>query len=178
MYVCRVNGFDHKPFDQVQQNWHEHLFPYKLAQYKKRLLTAPTCLLEIDYAEIVSLEESAWLALSLQQSVMLPVIAAGRCHGVAIWVDFGFPSNNTSVQSASVKRQEINAHDVKESIEYFRTAYHTDDSNSECNYDFPLYHTCSLKFFPEPITVTRTCQLNGNVGFNHGDSDFSFTFEF
>ena len=171
-----MNGFDHAPFDQVQQSWHEHLFPYKLAQYKKRLLTAPTCLLEVDFSEVVSLEESAWLALSWHRSVVLPIVAPGQCHCVAIWVDFGFPSGMQTKSNGG--EQVIAVGDELAETEYFRTAYRTDESISGCDYDFPLYHTCSLKFFPEPVTATLTCELKGNVGFSHGDSDFSFAFEF
>lgn len=163
-----MNGFDHTPFDEVQQGWHEHLFPYKLSQYRKKLLTKPQCLLDVDFAQIVSMEESEWLGLSINQTVTLPVTTAGKCHCVAIWVDFGFPSTSS--------KPSDRGHSSTLEVEYFRTAHPTISSSD--SYEFPLYHTCSLKFFPEPVTVEIGSSLKGRVEFETGDSDFTFAFEF
>ena len=50
VYIYRVNGFDHTPFDKTQQDWHTHLFPYKLGQYRKTFLTQPFIIAEINFS--------------------------------------------------------------------------------------------------------------------------------
>ena len=37
-----ISGFDHRDLDKAQEDWHEHMFPYKLGGYRKRMLTKPT----------------------------------------------------------------------------------------------------------------------------------------
>ena len=44
-----MNGFAHTALDEQQQSWHQHLFPYRLADYEKTLLCKPTCIASIDF---------------------------------------------------------------------------------------------------------------------------------
>jgi hypothetical protein len=75
-----VSGFDHSHLDQQQRGWQKHQLPYKLADYKKRLLCTPVTLQTVSYSH---------LARSLAEvSRTVPITAAGRLDCLAIWVDY------------------------------------------------------------------------------------------
>lgn len=82
--LCRVSGFDHENLDEQQQDWHTHMYPYKLASYQKRAFSAPVTLVELDFN---GPDNTA--ALSSTPTTASAVITQhGSCDGVAVWVDY------------------------------------------------------------------------------------------
>jgi hypothetical protein len=86
-----VSGFDHRHLDRRQQNWEQYWLPYKLADYRKKELCAPTQLQILDF----SLEARSLPAITHT----LPVVVSGRLDCLAVWVDYG--SSNSSSSSSS-----------------------------------------------------------------------------
>eukprot|EP01040_Poterioochromonas_malhamensis_P023059 gene23059-28172_t len=70
--VHNVCGFDHSPLDRVQAEWHEFIYPYYLANYRKRLLTRPVKLATLDYYTLSEQFDSI-----LQQIVKVQVDRSG-----------------------------------------------------------------------------------------------------
>eukprot|EP01039_Chlorochromonas_danica_P003127 gene3127-3424_t len=114
--VHNVCGFDHSPLDRVQAEWHEFIYPYYLANYRKRLLTRPVKLATLDYYTLSEQFDSI-----LQQIVT--VEAAGRCDGLAIWVDYDLD------REGQINLQAFNG------------------------MDFSSYISQSVKFLPKPRSV-------------------------
>lgn len=81
MCVDSVSGFDHGPLDAVQANWHEFLYPYYLANYRKRVLAKPVRLAVLDYYTLAEQFQDI-----LQQTVRIET--AGRLDCLAVWVDY------------------------------------------------------------------------------------------
>ena len=78
-----VNGFDHTPLDERQSNWHENLFPFNLAKYKKKVLTKPTIIAALDYiSPNISIYDKT-----------AEIVNHGRCDCIAIWVDYDLIDN-------------------------------------------------------------------------------------
>lgn len=65
--------------DNRQQNWHEYLYPYRLANYRKRPLAQPIEIAILDYAQPIS---------KIECSKEIIFDQSGTCDGVAIWVDY------------------------------------------------------------------------------------------
>lgn len=163
--VGMVNGvFDHKAYDAVVQNWHEHCYPYKLGHYDKRVLTRPTCIGTLDYYRSKSELEGT----SIDSMVDIPITIKGSngvdgsdnsnaiCHFIAIWVDYQLTEDDTCT------------------LELYRSS-----DNSKCaesQMDFPIYSTVYIKFLPVPVKVTNASILKAGVRFAHGDSDFKYDF--
>ena len=129
LLVDRVSGWDHSALDRVQAGWHENMFPYKLGQYRKKLLTEPSCVAEINYYDTASFchaseegtdvdevdgatrgESTAAAAAAASSRVIvecrkeLVAVAAGVCHAIAIWVDYSLqvsPADSSSSGSSN-----------------------------------------------------------------------------
>ena len=88
-----VNGFDHSAFDRSKDDWHVHSFPYKLANYNKKILTNPIQLSSIDYYKnLVSINGDDVMERE-------KLICNGRCDCVVIWVDYQLDNNSSSLIS-------------------------------------------------------------------------------
>lgn len=88
-YIDSVCGFDHADLDEQQEDWHTHLYPYKLASYQKTLLSEPVTLGVLHFnnpttssAATDDLSSGACIASALN------IMRAGRCDAVVIWVDY------------------------------------------------------------------------------------------
>lgn len=79
IFLFSVSGFEHDPYDEKLATWATHLFPYKLGQYRKKLLSVPTCVGELDFTGV---------AEDVVAHTPLVISEAGRCDCVAIWVDY------------------------------------------------------------------------------------------
>ncbi len=75
-----VSGFDHTPLDVRQQGWYQYLYPYRLGNYTKRSLAPPVCLSSLDFRQPAQGQIVA--------AVDIPMHTAGKCDGVALWVDY------------------------------------------------------------------------------------------
>jgi hypothetical protein len=76
-----VSGFDHSPFDEAQVSWHAHVFPYKMGNYKKKILTTPSCVGVINYGLDLSPESAVEC-----HSQSLRLEHAGRVDCMVMWV--------------------------------------------------------------------------------------------
>ena len=178
--VGTVNGFPHYSYDvtltgsgtgavgQPPGSWSDNLFPYKLAQYNKRLLSHPICIATLDI-------ESFYDDYSIDINGVLDIYENGLCHCVAIYIEL----DNTHTHSTSydnTTNTNISA--------YNNTSIYNNNNNilhgiqSDIG-DFPLHHTSNLKFLPEPVNVSRGgtgTGLSYRMKFNYGDSDLLFEF--
>jgi hypothetical protein len=182
-----VSGFDHSPLDRQQENWHEHRFPYKLASYRKRLLTKPMAVSTLDYTRVASdIEESVREAR---------FVCDGRCDAVAIWVDYDLtPATFTrNTCSDTINNSTISDDCGTKSAERMNEKVSPSASASACasgrleqwdGVDFPCHLKLNLKFFPEPIDVklspensdSKKSALSCTSSFEVGDSDFKLHF--
>lgn len=80
-----MSGFDHAELDEQQQDWHSHMYPYKLASYQKRALGAPVTLWELDFNAPDGASEAASAA---PREITMRLEQGGSCDGVAVWVDY------------------------------------------------------------------------------------------
>lgn len=171
--LCRVNdAYDHSMYDAYIHNWdNEYLYPYKLGNFRKKLLTEPSCIATLDYylplaqllehiqskeniGKDMDLVELNRIPSGFSNTVMLPVVNQGRCDAVAIWVDYQLTSS------------DIDGGNVLES---YRTTFHD-------KHDFPLYATQYVKFFAAPSGLTTDSIVTSNIQFSHGDTDFKYKF--
>ena len=151
-----VHGFDHNALDRVQDDWHTHMFPYKLGNYRHKLLTKPSVLTSLDYT--LPMADEGIIAADNAKKV--PVVLAGRADAVVIWVDYQLSAdspdnclrgwNGVSSASASASLSEANL--------------------------FPNYLTVNLRFLPDAVSVVEEQWLNQAVEFVVGSSDFKYTF--
>ena len=144
-------GFDHGPYQEQQKEWFTHLFPYKLAQYRKKFLTNPTCIANIRLGGDHFLENGGVLETELQ------VVRRGSCHCVALWVDW------------LLWEHDNNGDDIVLSA--------TGKNNESGNFEFPMHHTANLKFFEVSKNVDVSDTVKAFVAFNpilKADFDFNF----
>lgn len=78
-----VCGFDHEPFDEVLEGWNTHWFPYKLADYRKKILSQPTCIAVCNYGNYGQNAN-----VQVEDYKELKMIVDGRIDCLAIYVDF------------------------------------------------------------------------------------------
>ena len=76
-----VSGFDHKHLDERQGDWQQYWLPYKLADYRKKVLCEPVALHIVDFSNEVT-------TLPARTSDM-PITNSGRLDCLAVWVDYG-----------------------------------------------------------------------------------------
>jgi hypothetical protein len=154
--ICSVNGvFDHKMYDSVVQNWHEHCYPYKLGHYDKKILSKPTCIGSLDYYRT----KAELMSTSMDSVADIPISLSGNddcatCHFVAIWVDYQLME------------------DASSTIELYRPG----STSGAAEVDFPIYSTVYIKFLPVPAKVTNASILKAGIRFAHGESDFKYDF--
>lgn len=138
-----VSGFDHSSLDHVQQHWHQFWFPYKLGNYRKKILTAPCCIATIDYDHVAQVADgSAGIACSSGQ---IPITSpGGRLDCMVIWVEYEIsetvsteywtddfpPYLTTSTKFFPVSSQ---VSEGRHSIN-FETEFHFGDSDIETQY--------------------------------------------
>ena len=166
IFVNSVSGFDHTPLDERQENWHDHMFPFKLANYRKKLLTKPFRIGEIDY----SCSQSTDLAESTNS--IGKVIISGRCDCVAIWVDYDLKPAIAKSCGGVVHADRKNSNDTKHDSNVI-------EQYDESINDFQCHTKLSLKFFKQPVIVRKdesilTCLST----YSQGDSDFTYDFNF
>lgn len=77
-----VSGFDHSAFDKSKDDWFTHHFPYKLGNYRKKILTNPINLTTLDYYK--KLESISSEDIVRKESIL----SNGRCDCVVVWVDY------------------------------------------------------------------------------------------
>ena len=160
-----MNGFDHSALDAMQDNWHTHIYPYKIASYKNKLLCEPVTLCELDYAGIcrksstIDDDQDQDLASSMfgvTQKTSMQLHTVGSADAVAVWVDF-----QLSAEDASSEREG-------ESGIYFR---------GHDGQNFLSYLTVNLKFFASPIQVAVGGIIDCTSVLDTAVSDFKYTFE-
>ena len=170
-----VNGFPHYSYDVTltgsgtgtpHDSWSDNLFPFKLGQYNKRLLSHPVCIATLD---IESFYDNDY---SIDINGILDIYESGVCHCIAIYIEL----DNTQVSTLHDNNNTTNT------SAYNNTAYNNSNNNilhgiqSDIG-DFPLHLTTSLKFLPEPVNVSRGgTGLSYRMKFEYGDSDLLFEF--
>lgn len=173
MLSCRVSGFDHTPLDEKQADWHANMFPFKLADYRKRLLSKPTSVAALHYSEPLG---------SLPEKITrIPMTASGRCDCVAVWIDYDLTptriNSGSNISSSSSNGAENSSNDGpnyegSDTSNIIRQ-YQSDKS------DFLCHAKSNVKFFPSAIVVQEGISvLNCSAEFHFGDSDFRFDFNF
>ena len=152
-----MSGFDHTSFDNVQEAWHTHNYPCKLGGYRKRILSTPVCITEIDYntctlsGELSDEQQKNILYDNRKkyESVVPIVIAAdGRCDCFALWIDYSLTSS-------------IDLQHYDESVK-----------------DFPHYFKLLLRFLPNPVQVFPNDMFETSCTFFDGQSDFELAFRY
>ena len=103
-----MNGFDHSALDAQQENWHTHMYPYKLASYQYTALSTVRTIAELDFTSVEEAAVMSGIALSSQ----ITITHAGSCDAVAVWVDYELDEGHTiqqyTVQHGFVHHQTIN----------------------------------------------------------------------
>jgi len=139
-------GLDHAAFNCEVQDWHSHWYPYKLADYQKRLLCEPLTLCTLDFENPrFNLPSDGYLSSA-------SIVRAGRCDAVAVWVDYCLFAGDTC---------DLSMHR---------------GGGSSVLFDWPHYLVANLKFFPSSIPVEEGAALMCRTKFQFGDPDFSFDF--
>lgn len=133
-----VSGFDHAPLDNRQQNWYQFLYPYRLGNYNKKPLAPPVCLTSLDFRQQCQSK--------VDFAVSIPLQSAGRCDGVALWVDYILDNEGTQ-----------------------RLTYWN-------GIDFPPYLTQSVKLFrtPQNVQVGQTLDISATLELGQSDFEYSF----
>lgn len=138
------------------------MFPYSLGTFKKRLLSKPFRIRELDYTQNIS-------AHKIISQVETNIILSGRCDCIAIWVDYDLIQSDHEYLLTQEDQQENIANSSKNSpvsIKYW---------NNETN-DFPVHLKHNLKFFPTPINVSNETTIIASSSFSAGNKDFEFDF--
>jgi hypothetical protein len=92
--------------------------------YSKKLLTAPVCVVDLDYQQALfdpNMDPETQSSLLYTNCIPMPLIKSGVCHCVAMWVDY-----------AVTPELDI--------------TYWADDAN-DGTFNFPPYLKTNLKFF-------------------------------
>ena len=76
-----VEQFNLRCFDDYKGDWTQYCFPYKLGCYEKKILTLPVNLMEFDFDSTESKDSN-------DDTVIAPFITSGKCHCIAVWVDY------------------------------------------------------------------------------------------
>lgn len=75
--------------DARQDDWHIHLYPYRLSNYRKRALASPQTVTMMNFHQPIQ---------SFQNITQFTIEKAGSCDGFAIWVDYVLDSNDNMLQ--------------------------------------------------------------------------------
>lgn len=107
-----MNGLNHSPLDEYQKDWYCHLFPYKLANYRKKLLSTPAVCAVLDYSGVI--QSSPVLTYHV------PITNEGICDGVAVWVDYDLGGSGSN---SVIHQWDYTAHNfrpyLKQSMKFF-----------------------------------------------------------
>lgn len=170
LHVCRNNSFCFLYVCMcvcVQAGWDEHWFPYKLGMYGKILLAPPVCVTRLDYQSLIDTGAADAMTNLKFLSTRMTVSRKGKCHCVAVWVDYEVSPGN-----------EI--------------THWTDDSAGDSGGNFPPHLKTNLKFFHVPTSVDARSVTSGvggrnvNVGdvitcsasVQHTEGGMDFNFDF
>jgi hypothetical protein len=191
-----VSGFDHRSLDERQGNWHEFLYPYRLANYRKRALASPAVIGMIDYRENE--------VKPIHHLTEIPFEINGTCDGIAIWVDYVlYEEAPQSVQQYALETQgQLTQHITQQSSNVHNHGYNnsqhpslasfpsfasqsdvplTKNSHSRlshyCHNEFPPYMTQSIKFLETSESVSLGNKLVAEIYFESGQSEFQHRFE-
>ena len=160
--VGNVSGFDHSALDDRQENWHTHMFPFKLNSYRKRLLTKPQAIATLDYTSMIPLGSPP------SSSFTLPFVTDGLCDCVVLWSDF-------DCTPGLLGRTSPEMNDEMESHLILRQWNQQTDSDGD--FDFPSHLKTSVKFFSKPLVVKKeVASVIATVDFQEGESDFTYSF--
>lgn len=142
----RVCGFDHADLDEQQDDWHTHLYPYKLSAYRKKLLSEPISLGVLHYDTASAAHRDTSVDLSHHEAMYsaMKITHAGSCDAVVLWVDY-----------------ELSDH------------HHINQWNG---YDFPIYLTANVKFFPLPRAVQVGEIISSCIRLDDKKADFEYSF--
>jgi hypothetical protein len=153
------------------------MFPFKLADYRKRLLSKPTAVAALHYSESLR---------SLPTKVTrIPMTASGRCDCVAVWVDYDIaPVRINSCESSSSGSSSGVGIAETGSIEENASSSLPDGASNIIRQfqsdksDFACHAKSNVKFFPSAVNVQEGLSvLSCSVEFQFGDSDFRFDFQ-
>jgi hypothetical protein len=147
-----VSGFNHRALDEKQQNWFEFLYPYRLANYRKRALASPSVIGTIDYS-LQSPENGMFSPIHQMTEIAFEI--NGTCDGIALWVDYILHEDYSSSSS---------------SMSPHRLSFYQ-------NNDFPPFMTQNIKFFQTPEVVNIDSKLIAEIYFENGQSDIQYHFE-
>ena len=154
-----VNGFDHSSFDVRQAGWHTHWLPYKLADYRKKLLSHPVILQKMDFTKPVrNLEHT---------TSVVPIIRAGRADCVAIWVDYDLTGETLFENGV----HRLAPGWEKTYLEHFSS------TSVNPNPDFPAHLKVNIRLFQDAPTVDESYRLKADSAFAVGSSDFEYEFD-
>lgn len=163
-----MSGFNHLPLDERQVNWHEFLYPYRLANYRKRALSTPAVIGVIDYREneVKPIHQLTEIAFEIN----------GTCDGIAIWVDY-LLAEDQEQQLAAQQPESIFSHPSQPAqhqqpypLQHNRLIHYFHN-------DFPPFMTQSIKFLPTPEPVSIGNKLIAEIYFENGQSEFQHRFE-
>lgn len=156
--VGHVNGIKHESYDNfINDDWFNHLYPYKLGNYRKKLLSKPICVTSLNYCD-----EFQDIDVCVDVPLLFPDDCdVVRCDGVAIWVDYCLV-HETMNNGSAINIQHYNSPDFVD--------------------DFPLFYNVTVKFLKESISFDKKTRSNSimvaNCKFYEGDRDFKFSFDF
>lgn len=119
-----VSGFNHSSLDEIQESWEENWFPYKLGNYRKRILTEPLCVATIDYGllTVAGDDGNGDAVLCSPPHQRLHVISPGQLDCMALWVEY------EAAESIRVETWD--------------------------GVNFPPYLTTPTRFFKEPLKIS------------------------
>ena len=150
-------GLDHAAFNCEVRDWHSHWYPYKLADYQKRLLCEPLTLCTLDFENPnFSLPSEGHLSSS-------SIVTAGRCDAVAVWMDYCL----------------LDTCDLSMPTDPSRGGGEGGEgASSSVLSELPHYLVANLKFFPIaiPVKQEQEFRLTCRTKFQFGDPDFTFDF--
>jgi hypothetical protein len=147
-----VSGFNHRALDEKQQNWFEFLYPYRLANYRKRALASPSVIGTIDYS-IQSSENPSVSAIHQMTEIAFEI--NGTCDGIALWVEYILHEDYSSSSSLASQHR----------LSFYQ------------NNDFPSFMTQNIKFFEKPAVISIDNKLIAEIYFENGQSDVQYHFE-
>ena len=157
-----VSGFSHKHLDERQSDWQKYWLPYKLADYRKKLLCEPVALHNVDFTrDMVSLPKT---------TVQMPINHSGRLDCLAVWVDYGLGAEIRTQPGDSTQTQQ----------QRFMRSYSKGNYPVPSYVDFPPHMKVTLRFFPYSQQRAVDAASGGTVrvtsSFEVGASDFNIEF--
>lgn len=88
------------------------MYPYKIAEYRYKLLTEPCEIGELNYLRSEELRDQ-----SVSRSVNCSFVSSGRCDAVVVWSDYSI--NESGALSVLCCENKVFAYHAKVSIKFF-----------------------------------------------------------